>query len=1218
MRKLAFVLLLALLPFMGWAQQQKKYAPYKAGEVIVKFKDGHSSTRRSAKLDPVSADLKKLGITQANQLMPLTSSMTQRSRRAGISDGNTNSGTNLSTLYVLRFDKGQSVEETIEKLKQSGEVEYAEPNYIVKAMGKAPETSLLSPSKVNETNRSQSYNDPKYDKQWGLQAINMPALWEKPVISSKRPVIAILDTGVDINHPDLADNIWTNEAEKGNDEDGNGFIGDVHGWDFVSNSSDISDPDGHGTHCAGIAAAVGNNGIGIVGANPNALIMPLRVLDDAAEGYVDNIIQGIDYAIANGADVLSMSYGYQCPYGPSEAERDALLEASYHAVLVAAVGNNGVCMNSTHHGLHGNPDVEPSPSYPAAFTFVIGVQASDENGKLASYSNFDCGVTPPSEYLSEPLSYELVAPGDDIISTLPNGQYGVKSGTSMVCPLVAGAISSLIQRRIFNNNQELLTTLTIANNTGIVDMAAAYSITELPQHQINEVFTANINGVDMTFKVKSPTTVQLGSGNEESAFDGNLTDITIPSQVDGFTVTSIGSYAFLVTDVESVTLPNTIKYLDRSSFFNATHLKSLNIPENVTDIGWGALSNCTSLEGLHISKNVIAIGEGAFSDCPVLKSISVDKDNTRYDSRDNCNAIIETATNTLLVGTTTIPSGVEIIGRGAFEGTNIETITIPNTVKVIGRGAFDHCYQLKEINIPEGVTTIDFAAFSNCTSLTSLYIPKSVEYINEAFHKCENLKSVVVNPANPVYDSRDNCNAIIETETNTLMEGFNCTTIPDGITGIAPNAFYYCQGLKTVTISKDIVYIGPAAFMGCNNLNSIVVVAGNPVFDSRDNCNAIIETATNTLVFGNHASTIPSSVKTIGESAFDGTEFIDTDILIHEGVEKIKEYAFFGLHGVKITLPSSIKSIEENALNSNEEGNIKEIYCYRKTPLPISKYVFREVAASKLYVPRGQKSAYENAKGWKKFGTIVEMDVEGADPPIEIEPMIESTETTFGGEEDIIDEETNLTNVVIDNTYYTMDAENGDGYDIEQQALVLNSITTEESMNTIKDALVGEDAVRDNFNGIIFEVPAGKGTVTIDAQTIGTHTLMVQIGKGEPRKVTKSERGMVNVDYYVSVPTYIYLYAATEGSAGSRLNRAPVANENSVLLYGLKVDLLAPFVLGDADGDGSVDVNDVTSTINYILNKPVAKFIIEAADMDQDGKIDVNDVQAIIYKALGK
>ena len=1221
MKKLTFIILFALLPFIGWAQQQKKYAQYKKGEVIVKFKSGSGSSRRSINKSSISAPLKSFGITDAKQLMPLTGAMSSGSRRAVRNNSASSADLNLSSLYVLRFDKSQSVEETVEKLKKLSDIEYAEPNYIVKAIGKALEASPLPQLAANETNGSQPFNDPKYEEQWGLQAINMPALWEKPVINSKRPVIAILDTGVDINHPDLAANIWTNTAEKGNDEDNNGFVGDVHGWDFISGDADISDENNHGTHCAGIAAAVGNNGEGIVGANPNALIMPVRVLNEVGEGDVATIVEGIDYAIASGADVLSMSYGYMCPCGPSEAERDALLEASKYAILVAAAGNCGVCMNSAHQGLHGNPDAMPIPSFPAAFSFVIGVMASTEEGVLAPFSNFDCGVT-PSVYLyprSEILSYEVMAPGTDILSTLPDGQYGLMDGTSMACPLVAGAISSLIQRRNFKSNQELLTTLALANDGGDVDMAAAYGTTELPTHQINEVFTKNIEGVDITFVVKSVSTVQVGDGENAAIPQNGVTHVVIPDEVDGFKITSIARRAFSWTEVESVSLPNTLVYFENEAFSVADHLTTITIPENVREIGNGAFDH-SAIKNLYIPQGVTFIGNGAFSFCIDLQSITVDKGNVRYESRDN--ALIEKATKTLMTGTKTIPNGIEILGWACFGGKLIENITIPNSVKIIGTGAFEQCSRLKEIIIPESVENIQFAAFSHCSSLTSIFIPKSVVIIGDeltgAFDFCHNVTSIVVDPANPVYDSRDNCNAIIETATNTLKSGFQCTRIPDGITGIAPNAFYYCTTLKSITITKDIVSIGIGAFMGCDELNSIVVVEENPVYDSRDNCNAIIETATNTLVFGNNASSIPSSVKTIGYYAFWGTDFPENyHIIIPEGVEKICSSSFLGLDHAIFTLPSTIKEIENNSFYVYNEGQIAEVYCYRKTPLNISNYVFRAVETATLHVPKGQKAAYEKAKGWKRFGTIIEMDVEGADPPIEIEPIIESTETTFGGEEDIIDEETDLTNVVIENTYYTMDAENGDGYDVEQQALVLNSTTTEDNMNTVKDALVGEDAVRDNFSGIIFEVPVGSGTISLDAMTIGTHTLMVKIGKGEPKKVTLSERGMVNIDYYVSEPTYIYLYATTEGSA-SRSFRAPVAGENSVLLYGYKVNLLGSFVIGDADGDGFVDVNDVTSTINYILNKPVAKFIIEAADMDQDGKIDVNDVQAIIYKALGK
>ena len=154
---------------------------------------------------------------------------------------------------------------------------------------------------------------------------------------------------------------------------------------------------------------------------------------------------------------------------------------------------------------------------------------------------------------------------------------------------------------------------------------------------------------------------------------------------------------------------------------------------------------------------------------------------------------------------------------------------------------------------------------------------------------------------------------------------------------------------------------------------------------------------------------------------------------------------------------------------------------------------------------------------------------------------------------DYITEATDLSNTVIDNTYYNMDAENGDGYDAIEQAIVLNSITSEEQMSAVEDAEVGDTIVNENYHGIIFRVPVGKGIVTVDVKTIGTHVVNVQIGKGEPTKVTKSERGTVDVAYNVTEPTYVYLYASTNGSATSR--RAPSVGANCVLFYGYKVTL---------------------------------------------------------------
>ena len=171
---------------------------------------------------------------------------------------------------------------------------------------------------------------------------------------------------------------------------------------------------------------------------------------------------------------------------------------------------------------------------------------------------------------------------------------------------------------------------------------------------------------------------------------------------------------------------------------------------------------------------------------------------------------------------------------------------------------------------------------------------------------------------------------------------------------------------------------------------------------------------------------------------------------------------------------------------------------------------------------------------------------------VEIVPISETEEKSFSQQ---VDETTDLQNTVIDNTYYNMDATNGDGYDATEQALVLNSTTSSAQMSAIQSAQVGDAAVRENFSGIIFELPAGKGVVTVDAKTIGTHVLNVQIGNGAPTQVKKSERATADVEYNVSAPTYVYLYASTESGASARLYRGPSAGVNSVLLYGYKVQV---------------------------------------------------------------
>jgi subtilisin family serine protease len=279
-----------------------------------------------------------------------------------------------------------SIAELAKKVSAQPDVEWAEPNYI-------RQTSAVP-------------NDTYYGQQWHLPAISAPAAWDTTK-GAKHIIIAVVDSGVDYTHPDLAPNIWTNVDEvpgDGVDNDNNGFVDDVRGWDFEAGDADPQDELGHGTHVSGIAAARGNDGFGVAGVAWNARIMPVRA---GNLGLADsNIVAAIHYAVDNGADVINMSFG---GYGTSSAIQEAIrYAADRDVVLVAAAGNE----SGAHIPL------------PAGYPEVISVAALDESGVVAGYSNFGSFV-------------DVAAPGSNILSTLSGG-WGFASGTSMATPVVAG------------------------------------------------------------------------------------------------------------------------------------------------------------------------------------------------------------------------------------------------------------------------------------------------------------------------------------------------------------------------------------------------------------------------------------------------------------------------------------------------------------------------------------------------------------------------------------------------------------------------------------------------------------------------------------------------------------------------------------------------------------------------------------------------------------
>ncbi len=487
---------------------------FRPGQVLVKLKDSETIHVSQAPAKPgvsvqstsIDRILSSVGATKMEQLMPVSGAPLPATK-SNISsiDGTDITNRDLRQLYLISFDATQhpDAQKVAEMFQDLDEVEFAEPNYLVFAQSSNSNSAAIPGFSKKKTTKSTSWNpsdfnlytsEPMYSQQWGPEAISLPYLWSQPTILGHRPVIAILDTGVDTTHPDLAGNLWTNVAEaegaEGQDDDQNGYPDDIHGWDCVNQTGRLGDWNGHGTHCAGIAAAVGTNGIGITGGNPDALIMPVTVLQSDGIGDVGSIIKGIEYAMKNHADVISMSLG---GYTYSMAEELALAKAYHSSVIVAAAGNDGRDITTGHKTVVyccGG-----APMFPGAFTFVLGVQASQQwpigqnycvttnrayNPYRANYSNLDCdGVF--SEFDEEKLyNYEIMAPGSDILSTYPGGRYKIMNGTSMATPLVAGAVSRLLQTKEYSSKELLFGDLinTSDATTGNIDVKAAYDVSD--------------------------------------------------------------------------------------------------------------------------------------------------------------------------------------------------------------------------------------------------------------------------------------------------------------------------------------------------------------------------------------------------------------------------------------------------------------------------------------------------------------------------------------------------------------------------------------------------------------------------------------------------------------------------------------------------------------------------------------------------------------------